>query len=60
MGGIVLKQVGIPVATSEAVTEAVARLATDEGAYGKCLASYTGVIHGMLTITFRPFDLRHA
>lgn len=31
----VLKQLGIPIATVEQVTEAVARLATDEDAYGK-------------------------
>lgn len=31
----VLKQVGIPIATTEHVTEAVARLATDEKAYGR-------------------------
>lgn len=30
----VLKQLGIPIATVEQVTEAVARLATDENAYG--------------------------
>ena len=31
----VLKQVGIPIATVEHVTEAVARMATDENAYGE-------------------------
>lgn len=31
----VLKQIGIPVATVEDVTEAVARLATDEDAWGR-------------------------
>lgn len=31
-----LKQAGIPIATVEHVTEAVARLATDESAYGAC------------------------
>ena len=31
----VLRQLGIPVATVEHVTEAVARLATDESAFGK-------------------------
>ena len=31
----VLKQVGIPIATTEHVTEAVARLATDENAWGR-------------------------
>ena len=34
----VLKQVGIPVATQAQVTEAVARLATDESAYGRRIA----------------------
>ena len=33
----VLKQVGIPIATTEHVTEAVARLATDENAYGRSI-----------------------
>lgn len=32
----VLNKVGIPIATVEHVTEAVARLATDESAYGEC------------------------
>ena len=31
----VLKEVGIPIATTEQVTEAVARVATDENAYGR-------------------------
>ena len=30
----VLKELGIPIATTEHVTEAVARLATDEDAWG--------------------------
>ena len=33
----VLKQVGIPIATTEHVTEAVARMSTDENAWGRSI-----------------------
>lgn len=35
----VLKEIGIPVATVEHVTEAVARLATDDNAWGMCMTA---------------------
>jgi 5'-hydroxyaverantin dehydrogenase len=44
----VLKQVGIPVATTEHVTEAVARLATDENAYGEAASSIRAVTVDLL------------
>ena len=43
----VLKQVGIPIATADHVTEAVARLATDESAYGE-LSLFVGELLLML------------
>jgi 5'-hydroxyaverantin dehydrogenase len=44
----VLKEVGIPVATTEHVTEAVARLATDENAYGEVASSVRAVTVDLL------------
>ena len=38
----VLKQVGIPIASGDFVTEAVARLATDESAFGRPIVKVNG------------------
>ena len=53
----VLRQVGIPVATSEHVTEAVARLATDESAYGEW-SNWSGVV--VANVFCRTIDIRDA
>jgi 5'-hydroxyaverantin dehydrogenase len=51
----VLKQIGIPIATAEQVTEAVARLSTDEHAYGEFSSCIS-----LNRADCRPCYLRHA